>query len=75
MNTGKNLFDEDKAKKRDNYNISLSNNYKGIEISLKPNTKYSISRIVDSSLSADTGYNLQFVKEDKSTAFFYFHKN
>ncbi len=75
MNTGKNLFDEDKAKKRDNYNISLSNNYKGIEISLKPNTKYSISRIVDSSLSADTGYNLQFVKEDKSTPFFYLNNS
>lgn len=75
MNTGKNLFDEDKAKKRDNYNISLSNNYKGIEISLKPNTKYSISRIVDSSLSADTGYNLQFVKEDESTPFFYLNNS
>lgn len=75
INTGKNLFDEDKAKKRDNYNISLSNNYKGIEISLKPNTKYSISRIVDSSLSADTGYNLQFVKEDKSTPFFYLNNS
>ena len=75
INTGKNLFDEDKAKKRDNYNISLSNNYKGIEISLKPNTKYSISRIVDSSLSADAGYNLQFVKEDKSTPFFYLNNS
>ena len=47
INTEKNLFDEDKAKKRDNYNISLNNNYKGIKICLKPNTKYSISRIVD----------------------------
>ena len=75
INTGKNLFDEDRAKKRDNYNISLSNNYKGIEILLKPNTKYSISRIVDSSLSADTGYNLQFVKEDKSTPFFYLNNS
>lgn len=75
INTGKNLFDEDKAKKRDNYNISLSNNYKGITICLKPNTKYSISRIVDSSLSADTGYNLQFVKEDKSTPFFYLNNS
>ncbi len=68
---GKNLFDEDGAKEIDNYNISLSNNYKGIKIWLKPNTKYSISRILDSSLSADAGYNLQFVKEDKSTPFFY----
>ena len=35
INTGKNLFDEDKAKKRDNYNISLNNNYKGIEMAFQ----------------------------------------
>lgn len=75
INNNKNLFDENGAKEIVNYNISLNDNYKGIKIWLKPNTKYSISRIVDGSLSTDNAYNLQFVKEDKNTPIFYLNNN
>lgn len=71
--SGKNNFDEEKAKKSSNYtaNTSIGSNWYTITIDLLPNTEYTITRFANN-VSTNGAFNLQFyLYEDTKNPLFY----
>ena len=71
--SGKNNFDEEKAKKSSNYtaNTSIGSNWYALTIDLLPNTEYTITRFANN-VSTNGAFDLQFyLYEDTKNPLFY----